>query len=343
MKAAVLERTRQLVVKDVPDPVATGAMAVVRVKACGICLTDYKAYTGERTNVTFPSINGHEFAGVVESVGPGVRFVQPGDEVIASPVACCGTCKQCRSGKAHYCTRGACIGGDGMDTLLDGAFAEKVLVPELALYQKPSTTSFEAAALTEPLGDAWKGLIEYSQLRVGEDLVIIGAGSMGLLAMMIAARAGAASIIAIDVNDWRLDFAKKCGATHVINSATTSAIDAVKAILPEGPDLVFETAGPPAAAQLAFDLCRRGTRVNEFGVTTTGTITISPAQVHWKETRVDASFSLHPGAMLQAIRLQERGIVDAAKIITHRFPLDRAPEAMSTMTAPDRVKIVILP
>jgi len=186
-------------------------------------------------------------------------------------------------------------------------------------------------------------MIEYSQLKISEDLVIIGAGSMGLLASMIAKRAGAASIIMIDIEDWRLEFSKKCGVTHLINSLKTDPIKAVYEILPNGPDIVFEAAGPLEAAKLAFDLCRRGTRVNEFGVTTEGTIAISPADVHWKETRVDASFSVYPRVMQCSIRLMEKGFVDPNKIITHNFKLDDINEAMNTMKTPERVKIIINP
>ncbi|MHA2392662.1 MAG: zinc-dependent alcohol dehydrogenase, partial [Promethearchaeota archaeon] len=303
----------------------------------------YKAYSGERTNVSFPTICGHEFSGVIEEVGDSVKFFNPQDEIIASPVSNCGICEECRSGLAQYCKNGAVIGGDGMDKIIDGAFAEYVLVPENSLYHKPKNITFEAAALAEPLAGSYKGMIEYSELKIAEDLVIIGAGGMGLLASMIAERAGAASIIMIDMEDWRLEFSKKCGATHLINSQKTDAIKAVYEIIPNGPDVVFEAAGPLAAAKLAFDLCRRGTRVNEFGVTTEGTIAISPSDVHWKETRVDASFSVYPRVMQRSIRLMEKGIVDPNKIITHQFKLDDINKAMDTIKKPNRVKIIINP
>lgn len=343
MKAAVLEGVKNLVVKEVPEPIPKDDMALVRVKSCGICMTDYKAYSGERQNLEYPIIVGHEFSGVIEEVGNNMKFFQKGDEIIASPVSNCGICDSCRQGLAQYCKNGAVIGGDGMDRIIDGAFAEYVLVPENSLYYKPKNISFDAAALTEPLAGSYKGLIEYSQLKIAEDLVIIGAGSMGLLASMIAEKAGAASIIIIDVNDWRLQYSKKCGATHLINSASINALKEVYKILPDGPDIVFEAAGPLPAAQLAFDLCRRGTRVNEFGVTTEGTISISPAEIHWKETRVDASFSVYPRVMQQSIRLMEKGIIDSSKIITHRFSLDKIKEAMNKMKISERIKIIINP
>jgi threonine dehydrogenase-like Zn-dependent dehydrogenase len=343
MRAAILEGVNDLIVKDVPTPIPEDDMALVKVKSCGICMTDYKAYSGERKDLNFPMISGHEFSGVIEQVGNSLKFFKPGDEIIASPVSNCGVCNNCRQGLAQYCKNGAVIGGDGMDKIIDGAFAEYVLVPENSLYHKPKNVTFDAGALAEPLAGSYKGMIEYSELKISEDLVIIGAGSMGLLASMIAEKAGAATIVMIDIDDWRLEFSRKCGATHLINSSKTDPIQAVYNILPEGPDIVFEAAGPLPAAQLAFDLCRRGTRVNEFGVTTEGTIKVSPAEIHWKETRVDASFSVYPRVMQQSIRLMEKGIVDPNKIITHRFKLEEINKAMDTMNNSDRIKIIINP
>ena len=147
----------------------------------------------------------------------------------------------------------------------------------------------------------------------------------------------------VDVSDWRLEFSKQCGATHTINPAKVDAKKAVYDIIPDGPDLVFEAAGPLPAAQLMFDLCRRGTRINEFGVTTEGTIHVSPANIHWMETRMDASFSVYPRVMQQSIKLQEKGFVDAGKIITHRFALDKIVEGMALMQQEDRVKVIIQP
>ena len=341
MKAAVLEDFNKIVVKEAHTPTPIDDLVLLRVEACGICLTDYKAYKGLRRNVNFPCVLGHEFAGIVKAAGSNVKFFRPGDEVIAAPVSSCGVCEDCRSGFAQYCRFGAVIGGDGMENFMNGAFAEYTLVPESSLYHKPPNISFEAAALTEPLAGAYKGLIEYSQLKIAEDLVIIGSGSMGLLASMIAKKAGAATIIMIDIDDWRLEFSKKCGATHQINSTKVDPKKAVYAILPYGPDLVFEAAGSLSAARLAFDLCRRGTRINEFGVTTEGTIPVSPAQIHWKEIRVDASFSVYPRVMQRSIRLMEKGLVDPSIIITHRFDLDEAHEAMATMEISQRVKVMI--
>lgn len=343
MLAAVLEDVRKMVLKDVPRPSAGRGEAIVRIKACGICQTDYCAYTGQRTNWQPGQIVGHEMSGVVEELGEGVETFKPGDQVIVSPAVFCGQCEFCKSGLEHYCPNGAVIGGEGFDKVLPGGFAEFVKAPVQTLYLKPQTVSFPAAALAEPLGGSYKGLISYSGLVVGEDVVIIGAGTMGLLLTQIAHAAGAGNLILVDIADFKLESAKKCGATHTINSTKQDPNKAVTAILPKGPDIVFEAAGALAAAELAFSLCRRGTRINMFGVIVPGTIRVSPARVHFSETRMDASFSVTPKVMLKAIDLMHKGLVDASKIITHQIPLSEVQRALDIMGTVERVKVIVVP
>jgi len=343
MLAAVLEGVRKMVLKEVPKPVIKKNEVLVRVKSCGICQTDYSAYTGRRTNWTPPMILGHEISGVIEEVGDEVENWKPGDEVILSPVISCGECDNCRLGLGHYCRNGKVIGGEGQKVVLPGGFAEYVAVPTSVLYRKPENVSFDAAALTEPLAGSYKGMIEYSNLRLGEDVVIIGAGAMGLLLLELAVAGGAGNSIVIDVVDERLNKAKELGATHIINSRKVDPKEAVYDIIPNGPDIVFEAAGVLEAARLAFELTRRGTRVNMFGVIIPGTIPVSPAEIHFNETRVDASFSVNPRVMTRAVSLLQKGKVDPGKIITHRFPLTEIDKALSAMELPERIKIVINP
>lgn len=341
MLAAVLEGPRQLVLKEVPKPRPERGDVVVRVMACGVCQTDYSAFTGARRNYTPPIIMGHEMSGIVDEVGPGVDNLAGGDEVIVSPAVFCGRCDMCRLGLHHYCENGAVIGGDGFDRVLDGGFAEYVRAPRTSVFRKPPGISFTAAALTEPLAGSYKGLVEYSQMRVGEDVVIIGAGSMGLLITLIARAAGAGRLVLVDVERYKLDRALACGATHVINSRVDDPVEVVRRILPKGPDIVFEAAGALDAASLAFRLCRKGTRLNMFGVIVPGTIEVAPAKIHFTEIRMDASFSVTPRVMTKAIDLMGKGLVNPEKIVTHKLPLSRIHEAMELMGRPERIKVVV--
>ena len=329
--------------REVPKPEAGPGEVVVRVKACGICQTDFLAYTGGRTNWTPGLIVGHEISGVIDEVGAGVTGCGEGDEVVVSPAGFCGLCRWCRTGLQHYCSDGFVIGGEGFERVLNGGFAGYVRAPVSVIYPKPPNVSFPAAALTEPLGGSYKGLIEYTQMRVGEDVVIIGCGGMGLLVGSIAHAAGAGTLICIDIEGFKLDYARRIGATHVLNSRTTDAKQAVYDILPDGPDIVFEAAGTLPAAELQMDLCRRGTRVNMFGVIVPGTIPVSPARVHFQETRVDASFSVNPKVMTRSLDLQRKGLVDPSVIITHEVPLSEMDRALEIMASAERIKVVVTP
>jgi len=343
MLAAVLKAFGRMVVEDVPTPQPGMGEVLVKVEACGICQTDYKAFLGKRDNVTFPKILGHEPAGIVAKVGAGVSSFKEGDEVIVQPAGFCGMCPFCRSGMEHCCESRFTLGGDGAEDIRNGAFAEYLVQNATSVFHKPKGLSFEAAALTEPLAGSWKGLIRYSQLRVGEDVVIIGTGSIGMLVLMLAAKAGAGTVIAIDISDYALGNAMRLGATHSINPLKTDARKAVYEILPRGPDLVVEAAGPVEAVKLMFDLRRRGTRINLFGITTHEMVEFDGGYTHFLETRMDSSFSITPEAMIKAIRIMERGLIDPSQIITHRFGLTQITEAMETMGRKDRNKVMVFP
>ena len=209
-----------------------------------VCATDYKAIMGIRHNVEFPCIVGHEPAGVVAAVGTGVAHFHPGDEVIIAPSGSCGVCPDCRTGNSHYCKHAFTTGGDGPADVRPGAFAEYMITQEQSLYLKPANISFDAGALTEPLAGAWKGVILKSAMHIGDDVVVIGTGGIGLLCLMVARAAGAGRLIAIDASAYARDNAMKLGATHALDPRRTDIVEAVYAIIPDGPDLVIEAAGP---------------------------------------------------------------------------------------------------
>ncbi len=343
MLAAVLKDYGNLVLEDVPEPDPGIGEAVVRIRSCGFCATDYKAIKGIRRNVVFPLIPGHEPSGVVAKVGPGVEHFTEGDEVILQPSGYCGVCRHCRSGNTHYCEHSFTTGGDGPPTTWPGSFAEYTKTLAACLFHKPPSLSFDAAALTEPLSGAWKGVIQYSEMQVGDDVVVIGTGGIGLLCLMVAKAAGAGRLIAVDLSDYALANARTLGATHTINPSTEDTKARVYEILPDGPDLVVEAAGPIEAVRLTVSLLRRGTRWNVFGITTHETFEMDGGLTHFLEARMDASFGTTPKAMTAAIRLMERRLVDTEAIISHRFPLTDIHKAVDVMGSPERNKVIISP
>ncbi len=344
MLAAVLHDFNDLRLEDVPKPQAKNAGdTVVRVKSCGICATDYKAIKGIRRNVNFPFIPGHETAGIVDQVGPGVTHFRIGDEVICQPSGYCGFCQHCRVGHTHYCEHAFSTGGDGPADIRPGAFAEFMLTKEQCLFRKPGNLSFDVAALTEPLSGAWKGVIQYSEMKVGDDVVVIGVGGIGLLCLMVARAAGAGRLLAIDPSAHARGQALHLGATHAVDARDPDVRKRVYEIIPNGPDVVVEAAGPISAVRLMVNLLRRGTRWNVFGITTHETFDLDGGLTHFLEARMDASFGTTPLAMQKSIRLMECGLVNIEKIITHRFGLSEIHRALEVMSGQSRNKVMIHP
>jgi threonine dehydrogenase-like Zn-dependent dehydrogenase len=343
MLAAVLRETNRLELEELPTPEPGPGEVLVRVRACGFCATDFKAIRGIRRNVRFPLIPGHEPAGVAAAVGAHVTHVREGDEVILQPSGYCGLCRNCRLGLTHYCDRAYTTGGDGPEDVRAGSFAEYTLTGANTLFPKPPGVSFEAACQTEPVSGAWKGLVQYSQVSVGDDVVIIGTGGIGMYCLMVAKAAGAGRLVAIDVSEFALATARRLGATHTINPTQCDAMAAVAEALPEGPDLVVEAAGAIEAVRLMTALLRRGTRWNLFGITTHEALEIDGGLMHFLEARMDASFGTTPLAMTKAIRLIERGLVDPEQVISHRFPLTEIDRAVEVMAGRERNKVVIQP
>jgi threonine dehydrogenase-like Zn-dependent dehydrogenase len=343
MLAAVLRDFKRLELEDLPVPEPGPGEVLIRIRACGFCATDYKAIQGIRTNVSFPLIPGHEPAGVVAAVGPLVTNVREGDEVIIQPSGYCGLCRNCRLGLTHYCENAYTTGGDGPPDVRSGSFAEYTVTGANTVYAKPPELSFDAACQAEPVSGAWKGLIQMSQLQVGDDVVVIGTGGIGAYCLMIARAAGAGRLIAVDLSDYALETARRLGATHCVNPRDGDARERIYEIMPDGPDLVVESAGPIQAVRLMVSLLRRGTRWNIFGITTHETFELDGGLMHFLEARMDASFGTTPLAMEKAIRLMGRGLVDPEQVITHRFPLSRIHDAVEAMGSGEKNKVIVNP
>jgi threonine dehydrogenase-like Zn-dependent dehydrogenase len=344
MQAAVLVDFNQVELKEIPIPRAVNINeVVVKIKSCGFCATDYKAIKGIRKNVTFPIIVGHEPSGIVHETGPGVEHFKIGDEVIVQPLGHCGLCKNCRMGNTHYCENAFVTGGDGPEDVWNGAFAQYMKTKQGSVFKKPPNISFDAAAITEPLAGAWKGVINYSQMQLSDDVIVIGVGGIGLLCMIVAKTAGAARLIAIDVSDYALENARKLGATHTINPNKQDAKKKVYEIIPDGPDLIIEAAGPIEAVKLMTSLRRRGTRWNVFGITTHEKFELDGGLTHFLEGRMDASFGTTTLSMTKAIQLMETGLVNTEKIISHRFALSQIHEAIEVMGTTEHNKVIVNP
>ncbi|GHF63444.1 oxidoreductase [Kitasatospora xanthocidica] len=243
----------------VPDP--GPGEAVVRIQACGVCHTDLH-YREGGINDEFPFLLGHEAAGIVESVGEGVTEVEPGDFVVLNWRAVCGQCRACRRGRPQYCF--ATHNAEQKMTLLDGtelspalgigAFAEKTLVAagqctKVDPAAEPAVAGLLGCGVMAGLGAA----INTGNVGRGDTVAVIGCGGVGGAAVMGSRLAGAAKIIAVDIDDRKLETARTLGATHTVNSRTTDPVEAIRELTGgNGADVVVEAVGRPETYRQAF-------------------------------------------------------------------------------------------
>jgi L-iditol 2-dehydrogenase len=180
-------------------------------------------------------------------------------------------------------------------------------------------------------------------MSLGDDVIVIGVGSIGLLCMMVARAAGAGKLIAIDSSAHARRNALQLGATHAFDPNDPGIKDQVYQAIPKGPDLIVEAAGPIEAVRLMVDLRRRGTRWNIFGITTHESFELDGGLTHFLEGRMDASFGTTPLAMSKSLHLMESGLIDVEKVISHRFPLEHIHDAVKMMGMPERNKVIVQP
>ncbi len=333
------------------DPPKRGEV-LIRVGAAGVCRSDLHFQKGEAT-IALPAVLGHEGAGTVHGVGEGVTMVKPGDRVILSFVPNCGHCHSCESGRPHLCDEHARTTGKLFDSTsrlhtLGGqdcahmgkvaCFAEYAVVPEMGCIPAPAALDFPQLALigcsvTTGVGAA----VFNARVQPGARVAVIGCGGVGLNILQGARLAGATTIVAVDVKDAALTFAKAFGATHTVNPRTENAVAQVQALTGGGADFAFEAYGSGATTRMAVDMLgKRGTAVI-VGIAPNGdTAAIEPVVLTRGEKTITGSYygSAHPRQDMPRIAdWATRGLIDVASLVTRRYPLaeiNRAYEDIDT-------------
>ncbi|HUV67615.1 MAG TPA: alcohol dehydrogenase catalytic domain-containing protein, partial [Sedimentisphaerales bacterium] len=211
---------------DFPDPTAGDDDVLIRVKACGICGSDVHGCTGKTGRRIPPLIMGHEAAGIVEQVGRNVKGLKKGDRVCFDSTVYCNTCQACRKGLYNRCDKRQVLGVSVPAFKRHGAFAEYVAVPSWIVFKLPDQMSFVQAALLEPASIGTHAS-NRAPISADDTVLVIGAGTIGLFILQGARLRGAARVIAVDIDEFRLDVAKKLGADAIINPANSDLKDTV--------------------------------------------------------------------------------------------------------------------
>ncbi len=338
MKALVkAEAAPGIWMRDVPVPEIGPNDVLVRVRRTAICGTDVHIFNWDqwaRKTIPVPMVVGHEFMGTVHAVGAEVRGVAPGDRVSAEGHVTCGHCRNCRAGRRHLCRNAVGIGVNR-----PGCFAELVCVPAANIFRLPDGVSDEAGAILDPLGNAVHTALSFD--LVGEDVLITGAGPIGIMAVAVCRHVGARHVVITDLNPYRLDLARTLGATRAVDVARED-LGAVMTELgmTEGFDVGLEMSGSPAAFKGMLGLMNHGGKVALLG--------ILPG-----ETAVDWDQVVFKGLLLKGIYGREmfetwykmatmlQSGLNVAPAITHRFAADEFAKAFEVMRSGQSGKVIL--
>ncbi len=334
MKALVYHGPGQRSWEDVPDPqVRDDTDVVVGVDAVTICGTDLHILKGDVPEVTPGTVLGHEAVGTVEEVGSAVRSVRAGDHVLVSCIAGCGTCTYCRQGHYGQCLRG---GGWALGHTINGVQAEFARVPfaDLSLHPLPQGVTDEAAVLlADILPTSYEVGVLNGQVRPGDAVVIVGAGPIGLAAVMTAKLYSPGCIVVIDPAEPRRDAAKRLGADVVLDAEPAPALEVVQSLTGGlGADVVMEAVGIPSSFELCTQLVRPGGRVANIGVHG------APATLHletlWIKNVTITTGLVDTSTTPRLLRLLAEHHLDPTPIITHRFGIEQMMEAYDVFSRP---------
>lgn len=318
MKAAVYYEPGKIKVEDIEMPHALDDEVIVRVMAAGVCGTDLHIYDGAKgASECFPPvILGHEFAGIVESKGEHVKNVEIGDHVTIDPSIMCGKCYACQSGNPHFCENYSATGVG-----YDGGFAQFCTVKEEQIYKLNPDVSFEEAAMCEPLGCCVHG-IKRAGIQLGDTVLIIGGGTIGLIMVQLAKLAGAGIVIVSEPNEGKWELARKLGADYVVNPVKTTPMDLIKDSKIRKINVAIECVGAKATMEDAFRYVGQGGHILLFGVSDPDLeIPVKPYELFQRELTVTASY-VNPYSHGYAVDLVNNGKIKLSELISDRFELE---------------------
>lgn len=321
---------------DVPQ-VGPGEL-VIDVQAVGICGSDVHGYKGTTGRRKPPIVMGHEFSGIVSSVGEGVTRFKVGDRVVAQPLVSCGECDNCRAGLANIC-----VNRSGLGMNMAGAYAEQVKVRESMVYPLPPEMTWEQGSMVEPLAVAMRA-VNLTPLRLMDTLAIIGAGPIGLLTMLAARLAGAGKVIMTDVSARRLSVASKLGADLVVDVSKEDPVAAVQAATGGlGAHAVIEAVGISATVQQSLALVRTGGHVTWIG-NSQPQVEINMQQVVTRELTVKGAYGFNE-EFPRAIEMIRSGRVPVNSLIEGTAALEEGTQLFHDLASgeSDSIKVILYP
>lgn len=307
MLAAIFKKPFNLSMEDYLLPKLDKKELLVKVEVCGLCGTDFHIFSGESYSKP-PVIPGHEFVGIVSDKGSEVFNFEIGDRVAVDPNIYCGECKFCREGKINYCENLKALG-----VSINGGFAEYSIVSGSQAYLLPKDFSSNTAAFIEPLSCCIRGM-DRASIKHGENLVILGGGTIGLLMVQLAKISGAGKIIVIEPIAEKREMAYQLGADYVLDSNSHELLARIKDLTTGGADVVIECVGQRAAADMAIKVARKGGRIILFGLAgKNDSINLNLHEFFLKELSVKSSL-LNPFTFSRALNILVNKKVQVEKL-----------------------------
>jgi L-iditol 2-dehydrogenase len=338
MKALVYEGPWQLALREVPVASPGPGELRVAVRACGICGSDVHGYTGSTGRRTPPLVMGHEVSGTVDAVGDGVDAFRAGDRVVLRSIDSCGECDYCRAGNASICGRRR-----GLGVVIPGGYAESLVLPASMAVRMPDEMTFDEGALVEPLSVAMHA-VNLSPRRLMGSVAIVGAGTIGLLALLAVRLAGAGTVVVTDRVPRRLSLALELGADVAVNVDEEDPVAAVRRACGGSlAELVFEAVGLDATSRQSLALVRPGGNVTWIG-NSDPMVSLSMQEIVTRELTLRGAYGANE-EFEGAIESIRSGRVPAGRLVDRVAPLEEGPalfEALATAKL-DATKIVLAP
>lgn len=340
MKASVLvEPGMMLKYMDMPKPAPGPGEVLIKIAACGVCHTDlHYIEHGVPTFKEPPIILGHEPSGTVAEIGEGVSDWNIGDKVLIPAVVSCGKCKFCRIGRENICESMVMFGNH-----VQGAYAEYMVAPAKDIFRLPDSMPIEeSSVIADAISTPFHAVKNRGNVRPGDIVAVFGCGGVGINTVQIAAAAGAL-VIAIDVSEKKLSWAKDFGATYCVNAATEQKVPkTIRKISGGGVDVAFEAIGRPETIETAFESVRNGGRLVVIGYTDKP-VSLSAAKIMFREVEVVGSLGCRPVDYPSLIQLCALGKVKVKELVTHRFPLKDIDKAFEVMKGGESLRSIVIP
>ena len=338
MKALVKKYPKKGIwMEDIPEPKCGDNEVKIKIKKTAICGTDIHIYNWDawsQKTVPIGLNTGHEFVGDIVEMGKNVKGFKIGERVSGEGHITCGYCRNCRAGKRHLC-----INTKGIGVNMPGAFAEYLVIPQENVFPVPEKITDDEASIFDPLGNAVHTVLSFD--LVGEDVLITGAGPIGIMGALIAKHIGARYVVITDINDYRLELAKKCGIENVVDARKEKLSEVMKKLkMTEGFDVGYEMSGSPNAFNDMLKSLRMGAKIGLLGILPDST------QIPWSSVIFKAFIikCIYGREMFETwykmASMIESGL-DVKPVITHRFDIDEYQKAFEIMASGNSGKVIL--